>query len=167
MSALPWTSTGISPPRCQREHFSVDLPGGGANGNHRSTRVVFSPGRAMQTTRIGHEDSGQSCGRWLVPCRVVQGVSHGTISPKRPRDRTSSPMTKSLDCPMCRTPSPWEPRSSNETYRYKGQAFSLSDIEYSVCRECGFDLVLPHQTRRNEARVRDEYRRIDRLLTAR
>ena len=76
-------------------------------------------------------------------------------------------MTKSPDCPMCRTPTPWEPRYSNETYRYKGQEFSLSDIEYSVCRECGFDLVLPHQTRRNEARVRDEHRRIDGLLTGR
>ena len=76
-------------------------------------------------------------------------------------------MTKSPDCSMYRTPTPWEPRCSNETYRYKGQEFSLSDIEYSACRECGSDLVLPHQTRRNEARVRDEHRRIDRLLTAR
>ena len=76
-------------------------------------------------------------------------------------------MTKSPDCPMCRTPTPWEPRYSNETYQYKGREFSLSDIEYSVCRECGFDLVLPRQTRRNEARVRDEHRRIDGLLTGR
>ena len=68
---------------------------------------------------------------------------------------------------MCRTPTPWEPGCSNETYQYKGETFSLSDIEYSVCRECGFDLVLPHQMRRNEARVRDEYRRIDGLLTGR
>ena len=52
---------------------------------------------------------------------------------------------------------------SNETYQYKGQEFSLSDIEYSVCHECGFDLVLSHQTRRNEARVRGEHRRIDLL----
>ena len=76
-------------------------------------------------------------------------------------------MTRSPDCPICRTPAPWEPRCSNETYRYKGQKFSLSGIEYSVCRECGFDLVLPHQTRRAEARVRDEHRRIDGLLAAR
>ena len=76
-------------------------------------------------------------------------------------------MTKSPDCLMCRTPAPWEPGSSNEVYQYKGQKFSLSDIEYAVCRECGFDLVLPHQTRRNEARVRDEHRRIDGLLTGR
>ena len=65
---------------------------------------------------------------------------------------------------MCQTPNPWEDRYSNETYRYKGQKFSLSDTEYSVCRECGFDVVLPQQKRQNEARVRDEHRRIDGLL---
>ena len=74
-------------------------------------------------------------------------------------------MTKSPDCPMCQTPNPWEPRHSTETYGYKGQLFSLSDSEYSVCRECGFDVVLPRQKRRNEARIRDEHRRIDGLLT--
>ena len=76
-------------------------------------------------------------------------------------------MTDSPSCPICRLPFPWEPAHSNETYRYKGQEFSLSDIEHSVCGECGFDLVLPHQTRRNEARVRDEHRRIDGVLTTR
>ena len=76
-------------------------------------------------------------------------------------------MKKSPDCPMCRTPTSWEPGCSNEMYQYKGQTFALSDIEYSVCRECGFDLVLPRQTRRNEACVRDEHRRIDGLLTGR
>ena len=76
-------------------------------------------------------------------------------------------MTKSPDCPMCQTPNPWEARHSTETYRYKGQQFSLGDSEYSVCRECGFDVVLPRQKRRNEARIRDERRRIDGLLTGR
>ena len=66
---------------------------------------------------------------------------------------------------MCQTPNPWEARYSTETYRYKGQQFSLSDSEYSVCRECGFDVVLPRQKRQNEARIRDEHRRIDGLLT--
>ena len=68
---------------------------------------------------------------------------------------------------MCQTPNPWEPRCSNETYRYKGQKFSLSDVEYSECRVCGFDVVLPRQKRQNEARTRDEHRRIDGLLTGR
>ena len=68
---------------------------------------------------------------------------------------------------MCQTSNPWESRSSNETYCYKGQQFSLSDTEYSVCRECGFDVFLPRQKRHNEARIRDEHRRIDGLLTGR
>ena len=74
-------------------------------------------------------------------------------------------MTKSPDCPMCQTPNPWESKYADETYVYKGQEFSLSNTEYSVCSECGFDVVLPDQKRRNEARVRDEHRRMDGLLT--
>ena len=61
-------------------------------------------------------------------------------------------MTKVPDCPMCRTPGPWEIKDADRTYRYKGQEFSLTNVAYSVCRECGFDLVLPHQKRKNEAR---------------
>ena len=68
---------------------------------------------------------------------------------------------------MCRTPDPWEARHSTGTYHYKGQRLSLSESEYSVCRECGFDVVLPRQKRRNEARIRDEHRRVDGLLIGR
>ena len=74
-------------------------------------------------------------------------------------------MTKAPDCPMCQTPGPWESRDADRTYCYKGQQFSLTNVAYSECRECGFDLVLPHQKRKNEARARDEHRRIDGLLT--
>ena len=74
-------------------------------------------------------------------------------------------MTKAPDCPMCHTPGPWESRDADRTYCYKGQQFSLTNVAYSECRECGFDLVLPHQKRKNEARARDEHRRIDGLLT--
>lgn len=74
-------------------------------------------------------------------------------------------MTQIPDCPMCQAPNPWEVRVSNKTYYYKGQDFSMRDTEYSVCHVCGFDVVLPEQMRRNEARIRDEHRRIDGLLT--
>ena len=74
-------------------------------------------------------------------------------------------MTRVPDCPMCQTPNPWEARFVDETYCYKGQEFPLRDIEYSECRVCGFDVVLPRQKRRNEARIRDQHRRIDGLLT--
>ena len=68
---------------------------------------------------------------------------------------------------MCLTPNPWEARHSIGAYRYKGQRISLTDSEYSVCRECGFDVVLPQQMRRNGARIRVEHRRIDGSLTGR
>jgi HTH-type transcriptional regulator/antitoxin MqsA len=74
-------------------------------------------------------------------------------------------MTRIPDCPVCQASAPWQSKSSNKTYRYKGQEFTLNDSEYSECRECGFDVVLPRQKRRNEARIRDEHRRIDGLLT--
>ena len=74
-------------------------------------------------------------------------------------------MTKVPDCPMCQTPGPWESKDADRTYHYKAQEFSLTNVAYSVCRECGFDLVLPHQKRKNEARIRDGHRRIDGLLT--
>ena len=74
-------------------------------------------------------------------------------------------MTNVPDCPMCQTPGPWESQDADRKYRYKGQEFSLTNVAYSVCRVCGFDLVLPQQKRKNEARIRDEHRRIDGLLT--
>ena len=66
---------------------------------------------------------------------------------------------------MCDTPSPWETKSSSETYEYKGKTFSIPNIEYSVCRECGYDVVLPRQQRQSDALVRDARREIDGLLT--
>ena len=52
-------------------------------------------------------------------------------------------------------------------YHYKTQPFTLYDILYSVCCECGFDVVLPQQKHGNEARVFDEHRRIDGVLAGR
>ena len=57
-------------------------------------------------------------------------------------------MTKVPDCPMCQTPGPWESKDADRTYHYKGQELSLTNVAYSVCRECGFDVVLPHQKRK-------------------
>lgn len=74
-------------------------------------------------------------------------------------------MSEILSCPMCDTLSPWEPRVSPETYEHHGKALPVEHIEYSVCRECGFDVILPDQKRRNDARVRDARRQMDGLLT--
>jgi HTH-type transcriptional regulator/antitoxin MqsA len=54
--------------------------------------------------------------------------------------------------------SPW-------SYCYKGQDFTLEDIEYCECPACHYELIMPEQSKRNEARICDEHRKIDGLLT--
>jgi len=73
-------------------------------------------------------------------------------------------MSHDPNCPLCGSFA-WEATQHDVTYCYKGEEFALSGIEYSLCKECGFDLVLPDQSRRNESRIRDKHRGIDGLLT--
>ncbi|MEN8221601.1 MAG: type II toxin-antitoxin system MqsA family antitoxin [Pseudomonadota bacterium] len=51
------------------------------------------------------------------------------------------------------------------SYRYKGQEFTLENIEYCECPTCHYEIIMPEQTKRNEARIRDEQRKIDGLFT--
>jgi len=51
------------------------------------------------------------------------------------------------------------------SYCYKGHDFTLEDIEYCECPACWYEIILPEQSKRNEARIRDEHRKIDELLT--
>jgi HTH-type transcriptional regulator / antitoxin MqsA len=68
-------------------------------------------------------------------------------------------------CPLCESgelifkTSPW-------TYCYKEHDFVLEDIEFAECTSCHSELILPDQSRRNEARIRDEHCKIDGLLTS-
>jgi HTH-type transcriptional regulator/antitoxin MqsA len=39
------------------------------------------------------------------------------------------------------------------------------DVEYSVCTQCGAEVILSDQIKRNDCRVRDAWRRADGLLT--
>jgi len=66
-------------------------------------------------------------------------------------------------CPVCDSAG-WSPNSETTEYCYKGQEFTLDDIEWSVCEECGYEVVLPAQSKKNDSRVRNEHRRIDELL---
>lgn len=69
-----------------------------------------------------------------------------------------------LVCPSCEQGllSPFHDR---ETFTYKGQSFTLENLEFSKCDTCGTQMVIPAQERRNSARVRDEFRKIDGYLT--
>ena len=48
--------------------------------------------------------------------------------------------------------------------QYKGQTFFV-DVEYAVCQNCGEEMILPDQIKRNDCRVRDAWRKADGLLT--
>jgi len=52
------------------------------------------------------------------------------------------------------------------SYCYKGHHFKLEDIEYCECLACQYEIILPEQSKRNEALIRDEQRKIDGLFTA-
>ncbi len=67
-------------------------------------------------------------------------------------------------CPMCEA-ADLIPKKAIEHYCYKGHNFSLEDIEYAECPKCHSEVITPEQSTRNEARIRDEHRKIDGLLT--
>lgn len=48
--------------------------------------------------------------------------------------------------------------------QYKGQTLSVV-VEYAVCQQCGEEMILPEQIKRNDCRVRDAWRKADGLLT--
>ena len=60
-------------------------------------------------------------------------------------------------CPICEG-TVWQSMTQSQTYKYRNSDFTLNDVEFSRCADCGFDLVLPAQRRRNDARVRDEHK---------
>lgn len=44
--------------------------------------------------------------------------------------------------------------SSTETYQYKQQAYNVL-VDYSVCNQCGEEIITTEQIHANEARVRE------------
>lgn len=52
-----------------------------------------------------------------------------------------------------------------EEFQRNGQTFS-ANVEYSVCNQCGDEVIFPEQIKRNDCILRDAWRKIDGLLTA-
>lgn len=67
-------------------------------------------------------------------------------------------------CPVCET-GQLVPYTDQETFDYKGNKFSLDEMEFARCEHCGTELVTPEQSRRNGYRIRDYHRKLDGLLT--
>lgn len=54
--------------------------------------------------------------------------------------------------------------SSTETYQYKQQAYNVL-VDYSVCNQCGEEIITTEQIHANEARVREAKKKLDGLLS--
>jgi len=68
-------------------------------------------------------------------------------------------------CPVCEM-GELVIKKGPSSFCYKGYDFSFEDIEYCECPSCHYEVILPEQSERNEARIRDEHRKIDGLLTS-
>ena len=61
-------------------------------------------------------------------------------------------------CPQCGTNSQWVSKSEDYLCAYQGcyskkQIVPVKGLGYSVCKECGFDVVMPDQSLQNEVKV--------------
>lgn len=54
--------------------------------------------------------------------------------------------------------------SSMETYQYKQQAYEVL-VDYSVCNDCGEEVITTEQIHINEARIREAKKKLDSLLS--
>ena len=54
--------------------------------------------------------------------------------------------------------------SSTETYQYTQQAYNVL-LDYSVCNQCGEEIITTEQIHANEARVREAKKKLDGLLS--
>lgn len=69
-----------------------------------------------------------------------------------------------LICPACEIGT-LRAQSAQREYTYGDQAFGLTTL-YSLCDECGTELVTPEQAKANDRLIREEHRRIDGFLSA-
>lgn len=52
-----------------------------------------------------------------------------------------------------------------DEFQRNGQSY-IVDVEYSICNQCGDEVIFSEQIKRNDCLVRDAWRKIDGLLTA-
>ena len=69
------------------------------------------------------------------------------------------------DCPVCEANN-WIDGTHQLVLAHRKKPLKVTDLLHSECGECGYELIFPHQTRRNEARIRDARRDVSGLLTS-
>lgn len=67
-------------------------------------------------------------------------------------------------CDECGS-SDFEVHIEPDEFQRNGQSF-IADMEYSVCQQCGDEVIFTEQIKRNDCVLRDAWRKIDGLLTA-
>ena len=69
------------------------------------------------------------------------------------------------DCPICGARN-WVDGSHQVELSHHNVPLTVNDLVHSECDECGYELILPHQTRRNDTLIRDARREASGLLTS-
>jgi len=69
------------------------------------------------------------------------------------------------DCPLCDAHD-WIGANHQLEITHQNKPLTVSDLSHSECAECGYELILPHQSRQNDARIRDARREASGLLTS-
>ncbi len=67
-------------------------------------------------------------------------------------------------CAECGS-SDFEVRIEHDDFHRNSQSYKV-EVEYSICRHCGDEVIFSEQIKRNDCRVRDAWRKIDGLLAA-
>jgi HTH-type transcriptional regulator/antitoxin MqsA len=67
-------------------------------------------------------------------------------------------------CAECGS-SDFEVRIEPDDFQRNNQSYTV-DVEYSVCRQCGDEIIFSDQIKRNDCVLRDAWRKIDGLLTS-
>jgi len=67
-------------------------------------------------------------------------------------------------CSECGS-SDFEVRIEPDEFQRNGHSYT-ADVEYSVCQQCGDEVIFSEQIKRNDCILRDAWRKIDGLLTA-
>jgi len=70
---------------------------------------------------------------------------------------------KTTNCPVC-VIGELSMLNATDGIQYKNQTLTVQ-VEYCVCAQCGEEMILPEQIKRNDCRMRDAWRKADGLLT--
>jgi len=72
--------------------------------------------------------------------------------------------SESPECPICDA-NKWVEASHTMELTHENESLTVENLAHSECEDCGYELVLPYQSRINDALIRDARRSSSGLLT--